>query len=76
MATRDQLEQQLKKLDAEVPELRRRFFATDEFLSEFATKAESIAEAADRQDAFWALEQLETILEKHGYRDHFEGDIR
>jgi hypothetical protein len=76
MATRIQLERKLKDLDAEVPELQRKFGAPDDFLSEFATKAETIAEAATTEDAFWALEQIETILAKHGYHDDFEGDIR
>lgn len=68
MATRAQLQIMLSHLDAEVPSMRRRLPDPGAFMSAFAGRAESITEAVRDEDADWVFEQVDAILEKHGYR--------
>lgn len=68
MATRDQLKKMLAHLDAAVPEMRRKFLGPGAFIGEFAGRAESITEAARDEDADWVFEQIDYLLQKHGYR--------
>lgn len=72
MASRDQLEGHLIQLDAEVPEMRRRFPGSGSFLDEFATRAGCITEAVRGEDAAWAFARIDEILEKHGFCDGAE----
>lgn len=72
MASRDQLLKQLTRLDADVPAMRQRLRTPAALIGTFATKAESITEAVTEEDAEWVFEQLDAILDKHGYPDRFE----
>jgi hypothetical protein len=68
MASRAELERRLKKLEADMPELRRRFPKTGEFLEEFAGHADHITDNASAADVGWAFDQVDYLLAKHGFR--------
>lgn len=70
--TRVQLARELAQLDAEVPEMKRRFFEPDSFIGQFAVRAEMICAAAGRDDTDWVLDQLSAILSRRSMVDEYD----
>lgn len=61
-AMRDHLLTQLIQLDAEVPEMRRRFYEHAAFLHQFEARGEIIRASACAEDVDWVMQRLEAIL--------------
>lgn len=67
MASRAELERRLTKLDADIPEIKRRYPVPADFIAEFAGHADHITDDATGPDANWAFDRVDALLEKHGF---------
>jgi len=67
MASRIELQRQLVKLEADVPEMARLYPESADFISEFAGHADVITDAAGPADYDWALGGIDRILTGAGH---------
>lgn len=64
--TRAQLEAELAKLDALIPELKADYPEDADFWPAFACLADAIAERVGAEDCRWWGEQLDQLMGRHG----------
>lgn len=67
MASHQELLRRLAKLDADIPEMKRLYPNRGDFISEFNGHADHITDEAGAADVDWAFEQVDLLLEKHGF---------
>lgn len=76
MASRQELQRRLDKLDEEMPQLVAQYLDQDDFAYVFAEAftgiADTITDDASTADADWAFDQVDHILEKHGFIADFD----
>lgn len=67
MATRNDLERRLAKLEASMPQMRRQYPSAGDFISAFAVYADGITDDAGEADINWTFRQIDHLLEKYGF---------
>lgn len=68
MASRQELQRRLAKLEADMPEMKRLYPDYGEFICEFLGHADYITDDATGANSDWAQEQVDLILDKHGFK--------
>lgn len=73
MATRNDLERRLARLQANMPEMRQHYPNAGDFISAFAVYADGITDDAGDSDIRWAFAQIDDLLDIYGFSTDFEG---
>ena len=66
MATRNDLMRRLAKLEAGIPEMKRRYPSPVDFAHAFAVHADALIEDTSQPDMNWAFDQIDVLLERYG----------
>ena len=67
MATREDLERRLARLEGNMPDMRRQYPNAGDFISAFAVYADGIVDDAGDADVNWTFRQIDGLLEKYGF---------
>lgn len=67
MESRQELQRQLAKLDADLPEIMQRNPEPGEFIQEFEGRADSVMNQAGASDHAWAYSEIDRLLDKYGF---------
>lgn len=73
MASRQELQRRLATLVAVMPEMKRLHPDYGDFICEFLGHADFITDAATDGNVDWAFQQVDDILDKHGFRPESMG---
>lgn len=72
--TRDQLEAELAKLDALIPQLKSDYADEADFWPAFACLADAIGERVTEEHCNWWTEQLDQLMARHGLATGWPAD--